>query len=64
MVALGLGTVWAGYYLFLYGYCLVRGYDVGFTDLIHSAWPGTASKAATAAPTGQGGGGGPTPKAA
>lgn len=62
MVALGLGTVWAGYYLFMYGYCLIRGYNVGFTDLIHSAWPGTASKAA---PTGQGGGGaGPAPKAA
>lgn len=57
MVALGLGTVWAGYYLFLYGYCLIRGYNVGFTDLIHPAWPGTA-KPPAAKPAAGGGGGG------
>ena len=61
MVALGLGTVWAGYYLFMYGYCLIRGYNIGFTNLIHPAWPGKA--ATTTGPSG-GGGGGPAPKAA
>ena len=58
MVALGLGTVWAGYYLFLYGYCLVRGYDVSLPQLMHSTWPGSGTSASKAAPTGQGSGGG------
>jgi len=40
MVALGVGTFWAGYTLALWGYCLVRGYDVPFTALFHSTWPG------------------------
>jgi hypothetical protein len=46
MVALGLGTFWLGYAVSIYGYCLVRGYNVTFTDLFHSAWPGTAKSAA------------------
>lgn len=58
MIALGLGTMWAGYYLLMYGYCLVRGYNVTFSGLAHSTWPGGV-------PTGAGsGGGGSTPKAA
>jgi hypothetical protein len=40
MVALGLGTFWLGYTVTMYGYCLVRGYNVKFTDLFHSTWPG------------------------
>lgn len=49
MIALGVGTVWAGYYLFIYGYCLVRGYNVTFTDLMHSTWPGGGTKSTPAA---------------
>lgn len=56
MAALGLGTIWAGYYLFMYGYCLVRGYDVTLGQMMHSTWPGSGSTA-KAAPTGQGSGG-------
>ena len=39
MVALGVAALWAGYYLTMYGYCLIRGYDVPFTALMHTAWP-------------------------
>lgn len=42
MVALGVGTMWAGYSIALWGYCLVRGYDVPFTALFRSTWPGVA----------------------
>ena len=38
MVAVGLGVIWAAYYAGLWGYCLIRGYDVPFTALIHSSW--------------------------
>lgn len=62
MVALGLGTVWAGYYLFMYGYCLIRGYDVSLPQLMHSTWPGSGTaKTATGAPSGGGAGGVPRP---
>ena len=40
MVAVGVGTIWIGYYIAVYGYCLIRGYDVSFADLMHSTWPG------------------------
>jgi len=40
MVALGVGTFWAGYTLATWGYCLIRGYNVPFTALFHSTWPG------------------------
>lgn len=55
MIPIGLGIVWAGYTLGVWGYCLIRGYDVPFTALFHTTWPGgsTAGKAkAPAAPAG------------
>jgi hypothetical protein len=39
VTAIGLVLVLAGYYVGLYGYCLVRGYDVTFTSLAHTSWP-------------------------
>jgi hypothetical protein len=50
MAALGVGLVWAGYYLAIYGYCLVKGYDTPFGSLMHTTWPGV--HVATQAPTG------------
>lgn len=45
MGAFGIGITWFGYSVTLWGYCLVRGYPVKFTDLINpvhpyaGAWP-------------------------
>ena len=50
MVAMGVAALWAGYTLTMYGYCLIRGYDVQFTQLFHTTWPGVHVK--TQAPTG------------
>ncbi len=40
MVALGVGTLWFGYTITMWGYCLVRSYDVTFPALFKSQWPG------------------------
>jgi len=34
MVALGFGVAWVGYAASLYGYVLVKGYDVTFKQLV------------------------------
>jgi hypothetical protein len=39
MPAIGIGILWAGYSLLLYGYILIRGYDIGFKQLYSSNWP-------------------------
>jgi hypothetical protein len=39
MTAIGMVLILAGYYAGLYGYCLIRGYDVTFTSLAHTSWP-------------------------
>jgi len=43
MIALAFGLVWVGYSYGLYGYCLVRGYDVKLLELMNPvhvfAWP-------------------------
>ena len=49
MTAIGLGLAWAGYTVFMWGYCLVRDYNVTGADLYKASWPG-----ATADGTGQG----------
>jgi hypothetical protein len=36
VVAIGMGLVFAGYAVGIWGYCLVRGYDVSFA----TQWPG------------------------
>jgi hypothetical protein len=46
MVAIGLAAVWAGYAVTLYGYCLVRGYDVPFAALFRATWPGGGAPSA------------------
>lgn len=48
MIPIGLGMVWAGYTLGIWGYCLVRGYDVTFMQLFKPVWPGTGKQAAPA----------------
>lgn len=43
MVAVGMAVVWAGYALGIWGYCLVQGYDVTFTDVFRTTWPGATA---------------------
>jgi len=40
MIPIGLGLAWAGYTLTIWGYCLIRDYNVPFTGLFASVWPG------------------------
>jgi hypothetical protein len=40
MVPIGMALAWAGYTLGMWGYCLVRGYNVTFMQLFGSSWPG------------------------
>jgi hypothetical protein len=43
MIALSFGLAWVGYAYGLYGYCLIKGYDVKFTALVNPVhvyqWP-------------------------
>lgn len=39
MVAIGVGLAWAAYFGGLYGYCLVRGYNVSPKQLLSKTWP-------------------------
>jgi hypothetical protein len=39
MPAIGMLLAWAGYSVASWGYCLIRGYDVKFTDWINPAHP-------------------------
>jgi hypothetical protein len=39
MPAIGIGVVWFGYSMTLWGYCLIRGYNVKLTDLINPLHP-------------------------
>lgn len=39
MIPIGLGAVFAGYWISLWGYCLIRGYDVKFMGLARTTWP-------------------------
>ena len=40
MVAVAMGVMLGGYAVGLWGYCLVQGYDVPFTALWSTTWPG------------------------
>lgn len=42
MIPIGLGLAYAGYVIGLYGFILVRGYDVPFTSMFAQTWPGGA----------------------
>lgn len=40
MLAVALAVLWAGYTITLWGYCLIQGYDVTFSDMFFSGtWP-------------------------
>lgn len=39
MVALGMVIIWGGYSVGLYGWCLVRGYDVTYGQLLSPTHP-------------------------
>lgn len=56
MMAVAIGVAWAGYALGIWGYCLVRGYDVPFTGVFKSTWPGggQVTPPASSNPTGSG----------
>jgi hypothetical protein len=43
-----MGLVFAGYAIGIWGYCLVRGYNVRFTDVFAPAWPGATAAAKAA----------------
>jgi hypothetical protein len=55
VIALGMGMLFGAYAVGLWGYCLVRGYDVPFSALFAGRWPGAAKPAKPAAPAGTGG---------
>jgi len=61
MIAIPVSVVWLGYTMGIWGYCLVRGYNVKFTDVFKTTWPGApAAKKKKPAPP-PGGGGTPEP---
>lgn len=39
MIGLGIGLIWVGYAAGLYGYLLIRGYDVTPKQLLSTSWP-------------------------
>jgi hypothetical protein len=39
MFALGLGVLYLGYTVTLYGYILIKGYDVSFAEMFVGTWP-------------------------
>ena len=47
MVAVGMGLLWAGFTVGILGWLWISGYDVTFTDLFKTKWPG-GQQAATA----------------
>jgi hypothetical protein len=40
MTAIGMGVAFAAYTIGMWGYCLIRGYNVTFTSLFKQTWPG------------------------
>lgn len=42
MLALGMGLLFVGYTVSLYGYILIKGYDISFAQMFGSNWPPTA----------------------
>ena len=51
MVAIGFAVAWAGYALGMFGYCLLRDYDVTLPALFKTTWPGSGSGTAPATST-------------
>jgi hypothetical protein len=52
MAAVGMIVLWGGYSIALWGYCLIRGYDITFTQLVKPSgyyagpWPPAGTIAA------------------
>lgn len=46
MVAIGMTLVFAAYAVGMWGYCLVRGYNVTFAQVFAPVWPGAVAKKA------------------
>jgi hypothetical protein len=46
MFALGLGILFIGYSVGLYGYIVIRGYDVSFLEMFAGPWPPTVGASA------------------
>lgn len=42
MTAIGFAVAWAGYAVFMLGYCWLRDYNVTVPDLLKAQWPGGA----------------------
>lgn len=40
MTAIGMGLAFGAYAIGMWGYCLVRGYNVPFTAMFGQTWPG------------------------
>lgn len=40
MTGIGMGLMFGAYTLGIWGYCLVRGYNVPFTSMFGQTWPG------------------------
>ena len=49
MVPIGMVIVWISYTTGIWGYCLVRGYNVKFTQLFGATWPSGKLNLATPA---------------
>lgn len=64
MIPIGVGITFLAYTTGIWGYCLVRGYNVKFTQLFKTTWPGAQSGPVTAGPTSASGQlpAGPAPK--
>ncbi len=45
MTAIGFGVAWAGFTIGIWGYCLVRDYNVTMPDLFKTTWPGSGGTA-------------------
>jgi hypothetical protein len=47
MIPVGVGVVFLAYTTGIWGYCLIRGYNVKFTQLFGTAWPGAGKAQAS-----------------
>lgn len=56
MVGIAFGLVWVGYTAGLYGYCLLRGYNVTPKQLLSPQWPPFKGKQQPTGPSGPQGG--------
>lgn len=52
MIAIGIGLAYGAYTLGIWGYCLIRGYDVPFTSMFGQTWNDNAPVPAGGSSTG------------